>query len=348
MKPSLRIPPRLERPLLQLLLNAPRPILRRVLGSPVSSPDGLELDLQLQLLLKMMKLTGEPELFEGTVEEARARMERSARLMDYADVPGVTTEDTTVAGAEGTLRARVYRPSRSGRGGLVWFHGGGFVLGSIDSHDGICRALAGRVGITVISVDYRLAPERPFPAGLEDAIAATRWVLANASSLGVDPAAIAIGGDSAGGNLSAVVAQALANEALRPAFQLLIYPATDATRSEPSHSYFKEGLILTRESVTWFLERWLPAKDRYRDPRASPLFAEHLEGLPPALVVTAGFDPLRDEGRRYAERLRAAGVDAELLEANGMVHGFINMGALVREADRVVNVIADRLRRAVG
>ncbi|NUP04768.1 MAG: alpha/beta hydrolase [Polyangiaceae bacterium] len=348
MAPLLRIPPKLERPLLQLLVGAPAPVLRRIIGEPIRSPDGLELDPQLQMLLRMMKINGEPELFEGTVASARRRMERSARVMDYLDVPGVTTEDIQVGGGDGPRAARVFRPRRRGRGGLVWFHGGGFVLGSIRSHEGLCRALAERAEVTVVSVDYRLAPEHPFPCGLEDAVAATRWVLKNAGSLGIDARSVAVGGDSAGGNMSAVVAQTLATETLRPAFQLLVYPALDATRSEPSHSHFKEGFILTAASIAWFLDRWLPSKDLVRDPRVSPLFSTNLTGLPPALVMTAGFDPLRDEGRRYAARLREAKNEVELLEGAGMLHGFMNLGAVVREAARLVGHAADRLRRAVA
>jgi acetyl esterase len=346
--PKIPIPARLERPLLKALLGAPEPVLRRLAGPPRRSADGYELDPQIQLLLRMMRLAGEPELHEGTIRDARQRMLRSGSMLDYAEVRGVTTENRTIPGPASALAARVYRPRGRGKGGLVFFHGGGFVLGSIDSHDGVCRALAERARITVVSVDYRLAPEHPFPAAVEDAIAATRWVLENAESLGLAPDAIAVGGDSAGGNLSAVASLALAREARCPAFQLLVYPAVDFTRSHRSHALFREGLVLSEASIDWFLERYLAGRDLHRDPRVSPLFVEDLEGLPPALVFTAGFDPLRDEGSAYAARMRDAGVDVEHVCAEGMPHGFFNMGGIVRTADQLIHHAAARVRRALG
>jgi len=256
-----------------------------------------------------------------------------------------------VPGAAGPRRVRIYTPA-SARGraapGLVWFHGGGFVVGSIDSHDGICRVLASGAGVVVVSVDYRLAPEHRFPAAVEDAIAATRWLLDHASSVGIDPAAVAVGGDSAGGNLSAVVAQTLKREPRRPAFQLLVYPATDCTRSMASHRHFREGFILTERSIEWFTENYLPAKSFETDPRASPLFATDLRGLAPALVLTGGFDPLRDEGLAYAEKMRAAGVEVEHVCAEGSVHGFINMTGALPESTRMLEIVVARLRKALS
>jgi acetyl esterase len=198
-----------------------------------------------------------------------------------------------------------------------------------------------------VSVDYRLAPEHPFPAAAEDAIAATRAILAAASSYGIDARALAVGGDSAGGNLAAVASQALRGSAARPAFQLLIYPATDFTRSTPSHRHFSEGYILTRRTMDWFLGSYLPSPDFIQDPRASCLFTKDLTGLPPALVVTAGFDPLRDEGKAYADRMREAGVKVEYVCSQGAVHAFFNMGVL-SEPSRVLSLAADRLRKGLS
>jgi acetyl esterase len=353
MSPPFRIPSVLERPLVKAALGAPAAILRRLAGPAILSPDGLELDLQTQVLLRMMQLTEEPEIHHGTLEQARRRMERSAPLLDYGELRGVVVENIEVDGGAGPRPARVYRPhprdgERQGESpALVWFHGGGFVVGSIASHDGICRELARRARVTVVSVDYRLAPEHPFPAGTEDAIASTRWVLRNARSLGIDPRSVAVGGDSAGGNLSAVVAQTLAREPLSPAFQLLVYPATDATRSHASHTMFRQGFLLTKASIDWFMDHWLGERDLTRHPQASPFFAEDLSGLPPALVVTAGFDPLRDEGRGYAERMRQAKNTVEHLYAVGMVHGFFNMGDVVREAHRTIAYVSQRLGQAL-
>jgi acetyl esterase len=263
----------------------------------------------------------------------------------------VGTYDRTIPGATGPRRARVYTPrSRSGAPApcLVFFHGGGFVVGSIESHDGACRALASRADMVVVSVDYRLAPEHKSPAGLEDAIAATRWVLANTASLGVDPTAVAVGGDSAGGNLAAGVSIATRDDELRPAFQLLVYPATDATLSFPSHKHFGTGFFLPEQQIKWFLSNYLPEPEFARDPRASPFFAPDVSRTPPALVVTAGFDPLRDEGNAYAEKLRAAGVDVQHVCAEGMMHGFFNTAGKLREPARLLDMVAARLAHALA
>ncbi|MBL9023871.1 MAG: alpha/beta hydrolase [Myxococcales bacterium] len=345
--PKLPIPARLERPLLKAVLGAPEPVLLRLAGVRARSPEGYDLDPQVATLLRMMRLAGEPELTDGSVSDARRRMERNGPLLDYTDVRGIDTHDRTIPGPTSALRVRVYRSKRGSRAGLVFFHGGGFVLGSIASHDGVCRALVELADVTVISVDYRLAPEHPFPAGLEDAEAATRWVLDNAESLGLSPTAVAVGGDSAGGNLAALVCLALARAERRPAFQLLVYPATDFRRGHASHRHFAEGFLLGERSIDLFLERYLNGRDLVRDPRVSPLLADDHTGLPPALVLTAGFDPLRDEGAAYAARLRAAGVDAHHVCAESLVHGFFNMGGMVRAADEVIRRAAARLRDAL-
>jgi acetyl esterase len=346
---SMALRRRLERTVARALLGLPAPVLRSIVGSPLRSPDGLELDIQGQSLLWLMRVRNEPEMHEGGLVRARRAMDRNGPLLARS-VRDMRATDRMVPGATGPRRARVYMPSGAptqGAPGLVFFHGGGFVIGSIESHDCLCRELADGAGVVVVSVDYRLAPEHPFPAPGEDAIAATRWVLENAPSLGVDPDRVAVGGDSAGGNLAAVVSQALRGASCRPAFQLLIYPATDMTRKEASHQYFREGYLLTKGSIDWFLENYLSPADALTDPRASPLFAADLSGLPPALVLTAGFDPLRDEGRAYAERMGAAGVEVEHVCSEGSMHGFFNMGAL-REPARVLALAADRLRRALS
>jgi acetyl esterase len=227
----------------------------------------------------------------------------------------------------------------------VWFHGGGFVLGSIASHDGVCRALASQAGIVVASVEYRLAPEHPFPAGLEDAIAVTRWILARGEVLGIDPRAVAVGGDSAGGNFATGAALACRGDALQPRFQVLVYPATDATRSEPSHRFFHEGFLITGVDIAWYLDHYITDPRLATDPRVSPVLTPNLAGSPPALVLTAGFDPLRDEGRLYARRLAEAGVPVESLCAEGSLHGFLNTAGAIEESARLLALAADRLRR---
>jgi acetyl esterase len=342
---------RFERAVARTFFGLPQPLLRRVVGEPVRSPEGYELDLQGQAQISLMRLTRQRELHEGSVESGRRVMEYIGPLLEMRGFDDVLTVDRTVPGADGLRRARIYTPvrgDRAGAPGLVWFHGGGWVIGSIESHDGICRALASRSGVVVVSVDYRLAPEHPFPAAPDDAVAATSWVLDNAGSLGVNPAAVAVGGDSAGGNLAALVTLKLRGASRVPAFQMLIYPATDLTRSQPSHRSFGEGFMLPEPAMKWFLRHYLPDPQLERDPRASPLFAPDLSGLPPALVVTAGFDPLRDEGRAYADRLRDAGVAVEYVCSEGSMHGFLHTAGAIDESARVLDLVALRLREALA
>ncbi len=345
----LRFPRSIERAVARSILSLPPPVLRRAVGAEVRSPDGLRLDLQLQALLRLIEAFNVPPFTGGDVAQARRELDRTAPTLDLDPEPGVAAYDRTIPGADGPLRARVYTPAGA-RGlspGLVFFHGGGWVVGSLDSHDRVVRALAGRAGAVAVSVDYRLAPEHPFPAAPRDAIAATRWILASAAALGIDASAVAVGGDSAGGNLSAVVSQALRGERLRPAFQLLVYPGTDLTRSLPSHALFPDSYFLGKEAGDWYLGLYLPDASAARDPLGSPLFASDLSGLAPALVITAGFDPLRDEGRAYAEKMRAAGTEVEQVCFEGQMHGFLMLGGAIDDAARAVDLAVDRLRRAL-
>jgi acetyl esterase len=345
---ALRFPPLVERAMAFTFLSQPPPVLRTIIGPAQKSPDGLVLDLQVQALAWLIATMRIPELASGSVASARKVVERSAHILDVGHVPEVAAYDRAVPGAEGPLMARVYTPpgARGGAApGLIYFHGGGWVLGTRDTYDRVCRALARVSGVIVISVEYRLAPEHPFPAPGEDAVAAARWVLENARSFGMDPLRVAVGGDSAGGNLAAVVAQALRGDAVRPAFQLLVYPATDLTRSQPSHKFFRDGYFLSGSSVNWYLERFAPDPATHTDPRGSPLHARDCSGLPPALVLTAGFDPLRDEGRAYADKMRAAGVKTEYVCLEGAVHGVMSMAGALRVGARMLTLAGEGLRR---
>jgi acetyl esterase len=239
---------------------------------------------------------------------------------------------------------RSYRPvTGAALPALVFFHGGGWTIGDLDTHDVLCRQIALGAGCAVFSVDYRLAPESPFPAAVEDSISSTRYVVENAEKLNIDPARIAVGGDSAGGNLAAVVSLSMKG---RIAFQLLIYPATDQRAVHPSHERNGRGYLLTRESIDYFRASYLPRRDDWTDWRASPLLAPSLKGAAPALVLTAGFDPLLDEGREYAERLKGEGVEAEYRNYPDMIHGFILMGGVLDTASAAVADCCAALRRA--
>ncbi len=242
------------------------------------------------------------------------------------------------------VAVRAYRPTSGVLPALVFYHGGGWTIGDLDTHDVLCRQLAAGARCTVFSVDYRLAPEAPFPAAVDDAIAATKYILSNPGPLKIDASRVAVGGDSAGGNLAAVVALEL--KKMNIAYQLLIYPATDQRCEFDSHDRNGEGYLLTRDAIRFFRGGYLPDAKDWTDWRASPLLAADHRGVAPAYVLTAGFDPLLDEGRAYADKLGAAGVAVEYREYPDMVHGFILFGGVLDTANAAVAECCARLRGA--
>jgi acetyl esterase len=299
----------------------------RLSGRPPVVRDGQTLDPDVQLLLTVIERRGRPPYEEMTLAEARAELRAGALVGGGLPVPVAEVRSLTVADG---LPARLYVPREPGGPHplIVFLHGGGFVLGDLDSHDAPCRLLAKHAGALVLSVDYRLAPEAPFPAAVEDGRAALSWAIEHAAELGGDPQRVAVAGDSAGGNLSAVASwQGTRDGGPVPALQILIYPATDFVAQAPSHAMFDEGFLLVRRDMDWFSAQYLGGAAA-EDPRASILRADDLSGLPPAIVVTAGFDPLRDEGEAYAARLREAGVPVLLRRFPGLIHGFINLLAI--------------------
>jgi acetyl esterase len=308
----------------------------------------MPIDPQVRQLLDGFEALEQPPFSEIRPEELRAIFAATSVMNSRPDTPAAT-EDRRVPGLGGDIAVRVYRPAGDGPWPLVvYFHGGGWVIGDIETHDSLCQHLAVDTPAVVVSVDYRLAPEHRCPAAVEDAEAATRWAAAHAAEMGADPSRLAVAGDSAGGNLAAVVARR-ARDAGGPAiaFQLLVYPATDLTRSQPSHVENGEGYMLTTEAMEWFIGHYLGDTDP-KDPDISPLFATDLAGLPPALVVTAEFDPLRDEGEAYAERLRDAGVAARTSRYDGMIHGFLSMDSLLDGARRALAETIAALRTALA
>jgi acetyl esterase len=259
-------------------------------------------------------------------------------------------EDRTVPGPAGAIPIRVYTPGpEPGRPGLVFFHGGGHVLGDLDMTDRQCRQIAHRAQCVVVSVDYRLAPEHPFPAAVEDASAATRYVAAHADEFGIDPGALAVGGESGGANLAAVTTLIARDRgAPRLAFQLLVYPMVDFDDDSPSMREFAEGHFITKPLLEYFSRHYLPDPGARRHPHASPLRAASHEGVPPAFILTAECDPLRDQGEAYAAKLEAAGVDVRLRRYDGMFHPFFSLGGIIDAGQTAVNDAADALRAALG
>jgi acetyl esterase len=268
-----------------------------------------------------------PPIWEVMLEDARRGIDDET-LEVFGPVDDVETADRTIDGPRGPIRVRVYGAG-SGGPAFVYLHGGGWVVGSIESHDPLCRRLARRAPCVVVSVDYRLAPEHPFPAPLEDAWATTEWTAAHLGELGAD--GLAVGGDSAGGNLAAVVALRARDRGLPLALQVLVYPVIDADLDSPGYRELGEGLNLTRAKMAWYWERYLAGADGFA-PEASPLRATDLSGVAPALVQTAEHDPLAYEGEAYAHALEAAGVPVGLTRYDGQIHGFLRLGALCPRA----------------
>jgi acetyl esterase len=307
----------------------------------------MPLDPQAQKVIDALAALNLKPVEESTPAEARESMRsRTAALGPVEDVASRADHRVPVAGGE--IGVRVYTPAGAGpHPALVFFHGGGWVIGDLDTHDGVCRSLTNAGRCAVASVDYRLAPEHRYPVAAEDSYAAFRWVLAHAGALGIDPRRLAVGGDSAGGNLATVVALMARDRGTPlPIFQVLVYPATDFGLDTPSYRENATGYVLTREGMRWFYGHYLAGPEQGREAYAAPLRAESLAGLPPALVQTAEYDPLRDEGEAYAARLRDAGVPVTLTRYPGMFHGFLRMTNILDKARAARDEIGGALRKA--
>jgi len=306
------------------------------------------LDPHAQALMQLMIDKGVPPVHTMTPEEARASY-RSRRAFTQPDAPEVfKVEDKEVSANGVNVPVRVYHPhaaqSHSALPGLVYLHGGGWTIGDLDTHDVLCRSLCLQAGIVVVSVDYRMGPEHKFPAAYDDSVAAFNWTVAQAASLGIDASRIAIGGDSAGGNLAAAACLGLRGQSVQAAFQLLIYPATIMWQDTASYHANGKGYMLTKESIAYYTESYLRNREDAKDWRASPQLADSHAGLPPAFVITAGFDPLRDEGLMYANALTKAGVSSQYICFERQIHGFITMGRVMQEANTAVSLCASALK----
>ncbi len=311
---------------------------------------------QTRALLDLIAKSGLPATHTLTPVEAR-KMYRDRRAFSQPAAPDVASvQDLQASGSHGALPLRLYKPiatsAETALPVLVYYHGGGWVIGDLDTHDTLCRELANGSGCAVVAVDYRMGPEHPFPAAVDDCWAATCWVKENAASLGLDAAHMGVGGDSAGGNLAALVSLLARDRHLGTdlpiQFQLLIYPCVDQRRGHASHVTNGQGYLLTTDTMNYFQDHYLTSKAQHLDWRASPLLAKTFAGLPPALVITAGFDPLRDEGLEYADVLSAAGTKCRYVCFDRQIHGFITMGRVLDEANLAVALCASEIKRALS
>jgi acetyl esterase len=310
---------------IRFLYALPRPVRRSIAGPPVRI-DGQELAFDAQLTIRLKNLSGS-EIFADPVDKSRARYDDLAQVIGGKPIEPIAVREVNIPAEHGSIPSTLYNPAGLSQpsGLLVYYHGGGFSVGSRISHDPVARYLAKHAGVRVLSVDYRRAPENPFPAAAEDAIAAFEYAHRTATDLGADPDRIAVGGDSAGGNLAAVTAQqAVRRGGAVPAFQLLVYPPTDISARRPSRDLFAKGFTFSDQNFRWALGNYVPPGTDLTDPRLSPLHGD-VTGVPPTYIATAGFDPLRDEGEAYADKLRAGGIAVALSRQADLPHGYLNM-----------------------
>ncbi|WP_409305511.1 alpha/beta hydrolase [Peribacillus sp. SCS-155] len=305
----------------------------------------MALDPQAKFILEQMEAAGAPPMSTLSPEEARLTTDFSALAGEPEEVGKV--ENRNIPGPAGEIPVRIYTPKGEGPfPALVFYHGGGWVIGDLDTVDVPCRLLVNRANCVVVSVDYRLAPEHKFPAAAEDSYAAAKWVVENAASIQVLPDQVAVGGDSAGGNLAAVTALMARDKGeISLAYQMLIYPVTNHSYATESYTENADGYLLTKDSMVWFWNHYLNDEEDGKNPYASPLQAKDLSGLPPALVLTAGYDPLRDEGEAYAERLKEAGVPVETARYDGMIHGFFWMPGVLDQGRISIEQAASALKK---
>ncbi|MDF2368275.1 alpha/beta hydrolase [Sneathiella sp.] len=335
----------MERLLLALIAMVPDSFLSLCYGLKPVVIDGQRLNSKARLLCDIDRKTATP-VRETPVETTRANMERLAGALAGKSPKLHSVHDIEIPTDFGALPARLYKPVDSpSLPVLVYYHGGGYIRGSLNSHDGLCARFAKYGGFAVLSVDYRLAPEHKFPAAVDDAVAAFNWAVHHGAEHGLDPKKVAVGGDSSGGCLAAAVAQQVKSKGdAQPVFQMLLYPTLDAHLTAKSYQLFEDGFFLTYDRIRDYRDMYLNNASERDDFRASPILNRDLTGLPPALIITAGFDPLRDEAEDYAKALQAAGVGVGMVRFPAMVHGFMSMTALLPQAEKAIHQAAEALR----
>lgn len=329
------------------LMHLPEWAIVKLLGGKRVERDGCVLDVRCQLLLELSKRLGRgmPSL-DKPIADRRREMVQNAQVFAPRSPRIGAVYDVWVSER---VKARVHRPLAAERSAaaMVYLHGGGFAEGDLDSHEPVTRAIVNGVGCVLFSVHYRRSPEAKFPAAADDAVEAFRWVVANATRFGVDPTRVAIGGDSAGATLAAVTAIETRNDTHPPCFQALVYPMVDATQSFASVQSLSTGFLLEKPQIDWFREQYSPDRTQWIDPRNSPWFAPDVSGVAPALIQTAGFDPLRDEAEAYGEKLRAAGVAVESVRYPSLIHGYLHMAGDIPAAGVALEGLIEALKRAL-
>ncbi len=348
-KPHATLKERLEAIVARGILRLPPNWIAKLLGKRRRVIHGIALDPTVQLSLELFKLTGRPTMDKLPPDRARIEFAKLVPIADILPRPLLDVQNRKIPGPAGEIAIRIYRDKPGILPALVFVHGGGFVVGDLDTHDPPLRELAHLSGCVVIAVDYRLAPEHPFPAARDDAVAALAWVQKQAKALQIDRMKIAMGGDSAGGNLTAATCHLLWETGGQlPAAQLLIYPATDMHNLAPSRETYAEGFFLDRGLIDMFIHAYAPLPGQTADPGVSPLLNTDFSGQPPALLLTAGFDPLQDEGLAYGQKLMAAGTPVEFVHFPTQIHGVFGMAGAVAEGREAIAACARFLRDTLG
>ncbi|MEH6402975.1 MAG: alpha/beta hydrolase [Sneathiella sp.] len=332
--------------LVKILSSIPDGIFNLLYAGRRIRKDGQVINAKAQLLCRIVDKQSVP-LEEETVENTRLQLEQLSGMLAGPEVPLKSVENFEIPGPNGAIPVRLYKSANCPALApvLIGFHGGGFIRGSISSHDGLFRRFASYGDFAVLSVDYSLAPEHKYPAAVDDAYAVLRWTQSNGAEKGLDTTKIAVGGDSSGGNLAAVAVQDAKRAGTpQPVFQLLLYPTTDANFDAKSHETYADGFFLTGERMRWYRDHYLPTSDARNEVRASPGLENDLSGLAPALIITAGFDPLRDEAEEYAKKLKSAGVPMGMIRYEGMVHGFMSLTGLLKDGEAAIKTSVHALQ----